>query len=141
MRTVIYMSDIILTGINYKDDKLDRRDKIILALWIVGILCIAAFALIGTASAQTITFSAPGALTERDIAVYFPNQSMVGLYNSTSTITLDGNYSYIFVITPVASNPLEDPTSWLQNTAFPFVQSNVIGLIIIVFLIVMWWRR
>jgi hypothetical protein len=33
------------------------------------------------------------------------------------------------------SNPLTDPTDWINNQAIPFVQSNLIGLIAIMFFI------
>jgi hypothetical protein len=91
--------------------------------------------------AQTITMSNPGGIAERDIIVYYPNGTMQGFYNSTSVITLDSSTDYIFTMKPLSSNPLEDPGTWLTNTAFPFIASNVIALIVLVFLIVMFRSR
>ena len=90
--------------------------------------------------AQTITMSNPGDSNSRDIAVYFPNGTMWGFYNDTSVITLDQNESYIFTLKPMTTNPLTDPTAWLSNVAFPFVQSNVVGMMVLVFLAALWWR-
>ena len=90
-------------------------------------------------TAQTITMSNPMGISERDMLVYFPNGSLVGLYNSTSVITLDGASDYIFAQRPMQTNPLEDPGDWLTNVAIPFVQSNVIFLVVMVFLIGLFW--
>lgn len=93
------------------------------------------FMVIPPAEAQTITMSNPGASNSRDIMVYYPNGSMQGFYNDTSVITLDANESYIFTLKPLSSNPLTDPTDWLNNHAFPFVQTNVTAIIIICFVV------
>lgn len=82
------------------------------------------------ASAQTITMSNPSGIAERDIIVYFPNGSMQGFYNSTSVITLDPNTSYIFSMKPMHTNPLEDPTDWMANDFFPFLQTNATALFV-----------
>lgn len=93
------------------------------------------------AYAQTITMSNPGQIAARDIMVYWPNGTLYGYYNSTSVISLTNTSDYIFVMKPVSSNPLEDPTDWLVATAIPFLQSNVIGLIVAMILIGMLVRR
>ena len=90
------------------------------------------------AQAQTITMSNPGGIAERDIAVYWPNGSLYGYYNASSVITLDNTSDYLFTMKPVSSNLLEDPVDWMTNTAFPFVQSNVIGLFVLVLLAAYW---
>lgn len=94
------------------------------------------------AQAQTITLANPMGLAERDMIVYWPNGSMQGYYNSTSVIELDNTSDYIFALKPVQTNPLEDPGDWLTNTAFPFVQSNTIAIIVIMFCIgALFWRH
>jgi hypothetical protein len=92
-------------------------------------------------SAMTITMSQPGSLSERDVIVYYPNQTMQGFYNSSSVIDLDANSSYIFVLKPLSSNPLEDPSDWLVNSAFPFLQTNVIALVVSFALIGLFFAR
>lgn len=111
--------------------KMDHNHALIMIL--LGLIAI--ILIIQPIHAQTITMSNPGSANSRDIAVYYPNGSMVGLYNDTSTIITDANESYIFTLVPVSSNPLTDPSDWLVNQAIPFVQSNVIGLIVICFAI------
>ena len=91
--------------------------------------------------AQTITMANPMGLSERDMIVYWPNGTMQGFYNSTSVISLDNTSDYIFAIKPVQTNPFEDPVDWLQNTAFPFVQSQIIGIVLIVILAALWKAR
>jgi hypothetical protein len=85
-------------------------------------------------SAQTITMANPGGVAERDIIVYYPNQTMYGYFNSTSVITLDGATDYIFAMKPIGANPLEDPGDFLSGI-FTYMQTNVIALMIIVGLI------
>ncbi|MCK9593893.1 MAG: hypothetical protein M0Q91_17975 [Methanoregula sp.] len=90
--------------------------------------------------AQTITITNSAGNSLRDINVYYPNATTgqmdyFGRYNTTSVITTDGNVSYTFDLVPMESNPLTDPTDWINNQAIPFVQSNLIGLIAIMFFI------
>ena len=105
------------------------------------ILIIALIALLLLAStpvqALTITMSNPDATMERDVVVYQTNVTdvwMYGLYNTTSIIDIDSNYSYLFVLKPQYSNPLDEPITWLENT-FSYVSTNIVPIIIIVFLI------
>jgi hypothetical protein len=93
------------------------------------------------AQARTITMSNPGGIAERDIVVYWSNGTMYGYYNASSVITIDNESDYLFTMKPLSSNPLEDPTDWLGNTAFPFVTSNVIGIFLIVLLAAYWKMR
>jgi hypothetical protein len=103
------------------------------------LLTITSFFLIGLmmipVQAQTITLSNPGATSERDMVVSFSNGTFYGLYNSTSIITLDGTKDYLFTMRPMSVSPLDDPTDWLITVAFPFVQSNVIALLVIMLMI------
>lgn len=81
--------------------------------------------------AMTITFANPNGIAERDYMIYNSTGQMVAFVNSTSVVTLDDGVDYIFMMKPVQTNPLEDPTDWLTNTAFPFLQSNVIAILLI----------
>ena len=92
------------------------------------------------AQAQTITMANPDNVGQRDIMVYYSNGTLYGLYNTTSIITTDGNYSYIFTLKPQLSNPLDNPGTFL-STAFSFVETNLIPLIIIIFLAALWLGR
>jgi uncharacterized membrane protein len=109
------------------------------------ILVIALLALIVMAvmpvQAQTITMSNPDATMERDIIVYSVNDTgltnttgIYGLYNTTSIIDIDPNLSYLFVLKPQYSNPLEEPGLWLSSM-FNFVVANIAPILIIIFLI------
>ena len=89
----------------------------------------------------TIAMSNPGNIMTRDIVVYFPNGTMYGYYNDTSVIDLDTNSSYLFTLKPLSTNPLEDPGEWLTATAFPFIQTNVVPIIIILFVVGLLVRR
>jgi hypothetical protein len=107
-------------------------------VWCLLLVCCFVFT---PGQAMTITMSQPGSLSERDVIVYYPNQTMQGFYNSSSVIDLDANTSYIFVLKPLSSNPLEDPSDWLVNSAFPFLQTNVIALVVSFALIGLFFAR
>jgi hypothetical protein len=89
----------------------------------------------------TLTMSNPNAMSERDFVIFYTNSTMQGYYNSTSVITLDTNESYIMVIKPMQTNPLEDPGTWLTNSFIPLVTSNAAALILMVFLAMLWLGR
>lgn len=80
--------------------------------------------------AQTITITNPDATTEKDILVYYPNQTIYGLYNTSSVIDLDPAVDYIFVIKPQYSNPLDEPGTFLEN-AIGWLSTNALALIIL----------
>lgn len=106
---------------------------------ILALLVLIALAIIPVSS-QTILMANPAGIAERDIAVYYPNGTMQGLWNSTSTIVLDNSSDYIFAMKPMQTNPMEDPSAWLA-TGFAFVASNIIPLIAIIFLAALWLGR
>ena len=87
--------------------------------------------------AQTIIMSNPDATMERDVILYTFNETgteFYGLYNTTSIIDTDGDDNYLFVLKPQYSNPLDEPITWLEST-FSYVSTNIVPIIIIVFLI------
>jgi hypothetical protein len=113
-------------------NKLKKRQTwlfILLFLWIGMVF------LLSPAQAQTIQMSNPGSTGQRDIIVYNSTGSLWGSYNSTSLITLDQNQSYVFLLKPQTSNAIDDPGEWLTETAFPYVRTNILAIIIIVFCI------
>jgi hypothetical protein len=54
---------------------------------------------------------------------------------AVSLITLDQNQSYVFMLKPQTSNAIDDPGEWLTETAFPYVRTNILAIILIVFCI------
>ncbi|MBE3136060.1 MAG: hypothetical protein IMZ43_01485 [Thermoplasmata archaeon] len=109
------------------------------------ILLIALLALITMAAmpvqAQTITMSNPDATMERDIIVYSVNDTgltnvsgLYGLYNTTSIIDIDPNLSYLFVLKPQYSNPLDNPVGWL-NSLMAYAKDNATALLFIAVLL------
>ena len=109
-------------------------------LLVLSLLVLMALAII-PAQAQTITMANPGGIASRDIIVYWPNGSMIGLYNSTSVIELENTSDYIFAMRPLRTNLLEDPGDWMTNTAFPFISTNAVPIILALFGIGLITRR
>ena len=112
--------------------KLTPKNKILI-IALIALLLMAVMPV----QAQNITMSNPDATMERDVVVYTLNESgaaLYGLYNTTSIIGLDGDSDYIFVLKPQYSNPLEDPSTFLASM-FSFVSTNIIPILIIIFLI------
>lgn len=104
-------------------------------------LCALMAIIISPVSAQTITFANPNGIAERDYLIYYGNGTLAAFVNSTSVVTLDGSLDYIFTLKPVQTNLLEDPADWLSNTGFPFIQTNVIPIMILFFLVAMIFGR
>ena len=118
--------------------KVDRNHVLIMIL----LMLIATILLVHPINAQTITITNSADLSERDINVYYANYTtgqmdMLGRYNTTSVIDIDGNTSYTLDLVPININPLTDPGDWMTNVAFPFISSNVIALIVLIYLITM----
>ena len=107
--------------------------KLILVIALLALLLLAVMPV----QAQTITMANPDATMERDILVFQTNVTHVweyGLYNTTSIITLDTDYSYIFVLKPQYTNPLDEPVTWVESV-FSYVGTNILPIMIIMFLI------
>lgn len=105
---------------------------------ILTLLVLIALAMIPV-QAMTITMSNPGGQVQRDIAVYFPNGTMQGFYNSTSVIPLDANESYIFALKPVGANPMDDFSTWV-NDLMGWARTNATAIIIFVILLAVAYR-
>jgi hypothetical protein len=85
------------------------------------------------ANAQTVSFASIDGAAERDMYLYNASGTLLGLYNTTSTgITLPANESVIFTFKPQTANIMSDPGDWL-SVAFAYVQTNIIAIILILF--------
>jgi len=114
-----------------------RNGQLYILLVLVGVFLLV---VIPPTHAQEITITNSADLSERDINVYYPNfttgqMDMLGRYNTTSVIETNGSVSYTFDLVPVNINPLTDPGDWMTNIAFPFISSNVVALIVLIYLI------
>lgn len=113
--------------------KMDRNHVLIMIL----LMLITVALMVYPAQATNITMANPNGIAERDIIVYDSAGQLYGFYNSTSTISINGSEDYIFSMKPLQTNPLEDPGDWMTNVAFPFIVSNVIAIIVLIYLITM----
>lgn len=96
--------------------------------------------IVGTACAQNVSFSDLGLAGPQMIQIYTANGSLQGTYNTTiSGISLP-NEDFFMVIKPEPSNPLASPSTFLTDTAFPFVQTNIIGITVLIILAAIWAR-
>jgi ABC-type sugar transport system permease subunit len=92
------------------------------------------------AMAQTISFADPDTTTHRDVQMYGYNNTsgqwgLLASYNTTSTgITLPDNTDVQFVLKPQYTSPMDDPGTWLSS-AFSFIQTNLIAILVSMFLI------
>lgn len=110
---------------------------------LIALMALIMLAMVPAQASQTITVSAPGATAVQDILVYYPNGTLQGQYNTTSIIVLDNTSSYLFTLKPQGNNLIDNPTDWLTNTAFPYVRTNIIAIILIFSVIgfALFWRR
>jgi len=103
---------------------------IISVFFLLLILCVPA-----VSAVQYISFAQPNSFSSQDIYLYNGNGSLLGLYNTTSTaIAIPNGTDLMFVLKPQYTTPLDDPGAWLSST-FSYVSTNIVALIIIIFLI------
>jgi hypothetical protein len=107
-----------------------RKTQVVIIAIVVIILACWFFQL---ANAQTISFASIDGSADRDMYLYNSSGTQLGFYNTTSTgITLPVNESVIFVFRPQTANLMTDPSDWL-TVAFAYVTTNIIAIILILF--------
>ena len=94
---------------------------------------------ISTASATNVTFSDLNLDTSTEILIYQATSptaqpQLIGTFNSTDTVDLDGNYEYVFVFKPGIQHWYENPLNAvdLLNREAPALLSFVLFLVVIV---------
>jgi hypothetical protein len=125
-----------------KQFKIIRKNQKQTMFWLL-IIFVALGALIifpQPAQAQTITITNSADLSERDINVYYANYTtgqmdMLGRYNTTSVIDIDSNTSYTLDLVPININPMTDPGEWMTEVMFPLISSNLVAIIILIYLV------
>lgn len=98
------------------------------------ILLVLLLLLFSPVQATTITFANPTDMGERDLLGYFPNGTLFGTYNLTSSIELPADTDVYFVAKAHTINPVTDPGDWMTST-LTYLQSNVTGLIVAISLL------
>lgn len=94
-------------------------------IFIAVLLCMA---LVGAVHGQNMSISRLGTGTLETVQIY-NGTTLEGTYNtSTNGIALPSG-DFLLVIKPVASNPLADPSTWM-NDVFSYLQTNVTALLI-----------
>ena len=111
---------------------------------ILTLLVLVALAIIPVQS-QYITITNSGGMTERDINVYYPNvttgqMSLLGRFNTTSVLDLNGSVDYTFDLVPQQANPLDDPGTWLESV-LAWATTNATALVFMIFLALLWLGR
>jgi ABC-type sugar transport system permease subunit len=91
--------------------------------------------------AQYVSFADPDSTVHKDILVYNSTGSLIGSYNTTSTlIDLTGAGDVIFVMKPEYTNPLEDPSAFLSSL-MGWAGTNALSLLILCMLIGLAFKR
>ena len=84
--------------------------------------------------AVNVSFSSIDGAADRDIYLYSSSGVLLGLYNTSST-GIELTNDAIFMFKPQTTSFLESPDTWLTGVAFPWIKTNIIGLIVFVVLI------
>jgi hypothetical protein len=104
-------------------------------LMLIALIALILLAMTPVHATQTISFASIDGAADRDMYLYNASGTLLGLYNTTSTgIILPANESVIFTFKPQTANPLTDPGDFL-TVAFGFVSTNIIPLVIMLFLV------
>lgn len=107
------------------------------------ILVLVAAVCVPLVSAQNVTFSTLGQMGAEDILIYEYNgtaQTLFGMYNTSSSYVPLPTNDFNIVVRPSAVGRFSTPDLFLQD-AFSWVETNALGLIIILFLIGLLWKR
>jgi hypothetical protein len=104
-----------------------KKKNLILIIALIALVLLT----INPVMASTVSFADPDATVHKDIYLYNSSGTLIGMYNTTSpAITLSENASYMFVFKPQYSNPLDEPSTFL-NSAISWLQTNALALIIL----------
>lgn len=106
-------------------------------IFIAVLLCMA---LIMPAFAQNMSISRLGTGTMETVQIY-EGTTLQGTWNTSSNGIELPEGDFLLVIKPAASTPLNDPKDWLENTVFPWVQTNAVVLVFIAILLGYWFKR
>lgn len=90
--------------------------------------------------AQNMTISRLGFGSDETIQIYGNGTTLYGTWNTTTNGIQLPEEDFTMVIKPVNVDTFADPAGWLSTEAFPFVQTNIIGIVLIVILAAMWAR-
>lgn len=103
-------------------------------------LAIAVFIAVMPVQAQNMTISRLGFGSDETIQIYGNGTTLYGTWNTTTNGIQLPEEDFTMVIKPVNVDTFADPAGWLSTEAFPFVQTNIIGIVLIVILAAMWAR-
>lgn len=104
-------------------------------LMFIALMALILLAITPAQATQTISFASIDGAADRDMYLYNASGTLLGLYNTTSTgIVLPANESVIFTFKPQTANPLTDPAGFL-TVAFAFIVTNIIPLVVMLFLV------
>lgn len=90
------------------------------------------------ASAATLTFNDLNLNSNTQIALYNPalpaNESLIGIYNATDTVTLDDSGNYIAVFRPGPQHWFENPLNALEllKLSIPPAMAYILFFVVIV---------
>ena len=110
-----------------------EKRHILLTLLILGLI-------MAPVCAVNVSFSNIDGSGERDILVYAGNATLLGMYN-TSSVGINVPIDVMFVMRPHNTNPLENPSVWLTDTAMPFARTHFLEILVIAALIAIALRR
>lgn len=103
-------------------------------------LAIAVLIAVMPVQAQNMTISRLGFGSDETIQIYGNGTTLYGTWNTTTNGIQLPEEDFTMVIKPANVDTFADPAGWLSTEAFPFVQTNIIGIVLIVILAAMWAR-
>jgi len=108
----------------------------------LSIIFLLALVSVGAAQDVTISFSDLTPSNSKLEVYYAKNMSLLGIYNTTDTLTLDPNESYVFVLKPNRINFLENPETALDLFMdwLPFSFSFLAVLFVLACIFALVWR-
>lgn len=104
------------------------------------IMAVALVVAICPVQAQNMTISRLGFGNDETIQIYANGTTLYGTWNTTTNGISLPTEDFTLVVKPVSRDLWADPAGWLSDEAFPFVEDNMIGIVLLVILAAIWAR-
>lgn len=92
------------------------------------------------AQAQNMTISRLGFGSDETIQIYANGTTLYGTWNTTTNGISLPPEDFTLIVKPVSVDAFANPAGWLSEVAFPFVEDNMIGIVLVIILAAIWAR-
>ena len=103
-------------------------------------LAIAVLLAVMPVQAQNMTISRLGFGSDETVQIYANGTTLYGTWNTTTNGIALPPEDFTLIVKPVSVDAFANPAGWLTEEAFPFVEDNMIGIVLLIILAAIWAR-